>query len=188
MNKLIKTDNKYSAALTFGLFASINALNFCTKISACALIFTLIIGFANIAAELYGRKTALLGTIASSVVSLIILWNFDYKINGIITDGVVLMSLISTCISVYIGTSILKINLNLSFHKRNLISFIACAFTDGIMMSVFFANKFSNDKILANFSKEIFFKMVYFTTAYLIFFAVSNICQNINKKANSTIL
>lgn len=187
MNSLNTTNNKLYIFLMLTLFTSIYALNFCNKISSCALVFTVIVFTANILSEFYSRKIAILGTFLSSVISFCLLWNFDYKINGSVTNGIVLMSLVSVLISSYIGTGILKTNVNLNFYKRNLISFISYAFVDGIVMSGFFMNKFSGHKILINFSKEIFFKAAYFSIAYIAIFIASNIYQNINNKANSLI-
>ncbi len=179
--------NNILMMLVITLFSSTFALNFCSKISQCALVFSIIIVAANILAELYSRKIALVATLASATISLLMLWNFEYKINGSVTDNVVLVSLLSIFISVFIGTNALKSHINLSFYQRNILSFIACAFVDGVVMSGFFINKFSNAKILTNFSKEIFFKLAYFSIICTVIYVISNISQNTKKKSNSII-
>lgn len=187
MISLNATNNKLVGLLILILFTSIYTLNFCTKIASCALVFTIIAFAANILSEFYSRKIALISTILSVLMSFVLLWNFEYKIQGIVTNNIVLMSLASVFISIYIGTGILKTNTNLNFHKRNVISFITYAFVDGIVMSGFYMNKFSGNKILTIFSKEIFFKMAYFSLAYIAIFIASNIYQNINAKSESII-
>ncbi|RTK92428.1 MAG: VUT family protein [Rickettsiales bacterium] len=187
MNSLNKTNNKLYIFLMLILFTSTFTLNFCNKISSCALVFTIIAFTSNVLSEFYSRKIAVLGIFLSSIISFCLLWNFDYTLNRAVINGVVLMSLVSVFISAYIGTGILKTNTNLNFHKRNLISFISYAFVDGIVMSGFFMNKFSSHKILTIFSKEIFFKLAYFSIAYIAIFITSNIYQHMNNKANPLI-
>lgn len=187
MNSLNKINNKLCVFLMI-LFASTYTLNMCNKISSCALVFTIFVFTVNIISEFYSRKLAMLGTFVSSIVSFCLLWGFDYTIKGVVTNGIILISLVSLFISSYIGTSILKTNTNLNFHKRNLISFISYAFIDGVVMSLFFINKFPNHKILTNFTKELFFKLVYFSIAYILTFIVSNMLLYIRyNKRNSLI-
>lgn len=158
----IANNNKFLPLLVALLCTFTYLLNFFNKIFQCSLVFVFMALITNVISELYGKKTAMVSLLFSSVVSFGLLWDFDYYIHGNSISGMIFASLIAVLLSLYCSTNIfLHLKSTCSFNNRNFISLITCAIIDAIVMSGFFINKFPVDRVISIFSKEILFKVLY---------------------------
>lgn len=146
------------ASLMTGLFFAVNQ---CTKMSSCALVFSAIILMANCMSSLFGAKKTILISFAALIVNLL-LTDSNYLLNGQSFAGLVPISLLSIFCSIILAVNIItkfksgKINL-----PANLLALMAGSLADMIVMSAYFANYFTFEKIIFLAATELAFKLIY---------------------------
>lgn len=150
-------------------------LNHCTKITECALVFTMIAITVNTVTVSCGRFKSLIGLGFAIVISFIFLMKLPYYINGRIVNGLVFASFSSLIISLYLSTSaFLKFRNRFSFIVSNFLFLIIASIIDGILMSLFFTlnHNFSYATILDLFKRELSYKILYGFIISVIVFVV----------------
>lgn len=181
INKII--ENRLYIGSSLLLCALTYLLNYCTAISECALVFTMITITVNLITFTCSKSKSLKGLAFAIVVSFTLLMQLPYYIDGSIVNGLIFASLSSLMISLYWSTSALqKFSSKFSFVVSNTLSLIIAAIIDGILMSLFFAvNKnFSYLRILDIFSRELSYKILYGFLASIIIFAAFKIFKVTN--------
>ena len=181
INKII--ENRLYIGSSLLLCALTYLLNYCTAISECALVFTMITITVNLITFTCSKSKGLKGLAFAIVVSFTLLMQLPYYIDGSIVKGLIFASLSSLMISLYWSTSALqKFSSKFSFVVSNTLSLIIAAIIDGILMSLFFAvNKnFSYLRILDIFSRELSYKILYGFFASIIIFAAFKIFKVTN--------
>ena len=154
--------NRFYPALIIALCAFTYLLNFCNKISDCALVFTCLALTTNIISEFYGLQKAMRSMMLSIIIGFCLLWNLNYYISGRVINGLQIASFLSLFLSTYFSATILiRLKEVYSFPLRNFISLITSAITDGFIMSGFLAYHFSLGKVFSIFCKELSFKCFY---------------------------
>lgn len=162
INNLRSRSNKFYLSLTALSIIFTFLLNFYTKISECSLMFTFLACTLNGISLLYGTKRALKTIILSVSISFALLWNLKYYIYGELINGLVFASLLSVIVSSYIGLNLFsRLKLKYNFYVSNFISLLLYAVVDGIVMSLFFINIFSVNRVFSIFSYEVAYKCVY---------------------------
>lgn len=175
--------NKFYIVLVAALCAVTYLVNFCNKISDCALILTFLALIVITISELYGKQNAMKIMLLSIFVSFCLAWNGEYYISGRIINQLQLASLLSIMLSTYFCTSVLaRLKPAYSLPIRSLISLTIWAVSDGFIMSGFLANHFSAGKILAIFCKDLSFKCFYSLIAYLVIYFGAQAISKIYKQ------
>jgi len=173
LNHLVKS-NKFYLSLTAMSLAFTLLLNFYTKISDCSLMFTFLALTLNAISALHGTKKAINSIILSVIISFALMWNLKYYIHGELINGLVLASLLSVLVSSYIGLNLLsRLRVKYNSYVSNFISLLAYAIIDGAVMSLFFINIFSLNRVVSIFTYEVAYKSVYALMACLCLFVVS---------------
>ncbi len=168
------SSNKFYLSLTGILLALTLLLNFYTTIAGCSLVFTFLALTLNAISALQGTKKAMRSIILSVSISLALLWNLKYYINGELINGLVLASLLSVLVSSYLGLSLFsRLKIRYNFYVSNFISLVVYALVDGAVMSLFFINIFPVNKVLSIFAYEVAYKCVYGLLACVCLFAIS---------------
>jgi len=161
LNKLSKSNRLY-VLLTASVLGFTLLLNFYTKISECSLIFTFMALTLNMVSFLHGTKKAMKSIILAVIISFALMWNLKYYIQGELINGLVFASLLSVLISSYVGLNLFsKLELKYNFYIRNFVSLVAYALVDGAVMSLFFINIFSINRVVSIFTYEVAYKCVY---------------------------
>ena len=173
LNNLVKS-NKIYLLLTAMSLAFTLLLNFYTKISDCSLMFTFLALTLNIISELHGIKKAINSIILSVVISFALMWNLKYYIHDELINGLVLASLLSVLVSSYVGLNLLsRLRIKHNFYVSNFVSLAAYALADGIVMSLFFINIFSLNRVVSIFTYEVAYKCIYAFIVCLCLFVAS---------------
>ncbi len=174
LNNLGGKSNKFYLSLIAVSLVFTLLLNFYTKISECSLIFTFLALTLNAISSLHGNKKAMKTIILSVSISFALLWNLKYYIHGGLISGLVFASLLSVLVSFYIGLNLFsRLKLKYNFYVSNFISLLVYTIVDGVVMSLFFINIFSVNKVFSIFAYEAAYKCVYALTACVCLFVVS---------------
>ena len=151
--------NWRSIATSATLVMLISLLNQCTAIYQCACVFTAILLMVNTKMLNASSRQAYKYISTGVLLSLPI-----YILSGSLSSGLVLASLVSLLISsfasIYIG-NLVKDSYSLPIVL--VISLLAAASIDGLLMSAYFAiqTNFSFYKVISIFNRELFFKALY---------------------------
>lgn len=175
MNYKNKTNDVRFIFLTTVLSLSVYMLSFCHKIAQCSLIFLFAMLTSNLITEFYGKKSAIKAIGLSTLLNIVLLWNFEYRLGGVSSHVIILVSLFSVFISASGSIYLLKENAGISFYKRNFVSLAAAALIDGVIMSAYYLNIFSINKILSIFISEIMFKSLYISGMSVILYSLGKI-------------
>ncbi len=174
LNNLSGRSNKFYLSLTAISLIFTLLLNFYAKISECSLIFTFLALTLNVISSLQGTKKAMKSIILSVSISFALLWNLKYYIQGELISGLVFASLVSVLASSYIGLNLFsRLKLKYNFYVSNFISLLAYAIIDGAVMSLFFINIFSVNRVFSIFAYEVTYKCVYGFSACVCLFVLS---------------
>ena len=154
-----KTANLGSIITLATLVMLISLLNQCTDIYQCACVFTAILLMVN--AKMFNTSSRQ----AYKYISTGVLLSLPiYMLNGSLSSGLVLVSLVSLLISsfasIYIGNLVKdSYSLPIAFF----IALLVAASIDGLLMSAYFATQtnLSFYKVINIFNRELFFKTVY---------------------------
>ena len=186
INKTINNKNKLYFCSVGLLCALTYLLNFCTKISQCALVFTIIAITINAVTFLFGKSKALKGLAFAITISFVLLWKLPYYIDGKIVNGLVFASFSSVMISMYWSASVFqKLGNRFSFVISNALSIAVGAIIDGFVMGLFFIinNNFSYTRVLDIFTREVSYKIIYGLAISAVMLIALNIFKN-NKNLN----
>lgn len=137
-------------------------LNYCTKIAACAFVYTLLMLTVNIIFKTFGFKRALQTILAYVGINILFLSNYDYSIGGQVFAYLVPTSLFAVLLaSIMLMQTVLLLESRIGTLKSTFLGLISAAIVDGIVMSVYFVNYLSMPKIVAILLKEVSFKCLY---------------------------
>lgn len=172
-------NNKLQMTLIALVFFLTFALNYCTKIASCALVFSVLMVVLNIFRQRFGIKAASY-LLSSSVVSNMLLFiNYDYVIGLKVFPYLVQASLLSVLFS---GLALFKVAEHFENRKSVfstiMIALGAAVMVDATVMSVYFVNYLSFSTIFAVISKELAFKLVYGTVLAAIMYLSTSKASN----------
>ena len=130
-------------------------LNFCNKITCCAVVFTLLALTLNFIALFYGSKKAIIAILLCVSVSYIMLYNRSYYMYGKAINGLIMISLVSILVSSCMGLMLFsKLCFTCSGPVGHSISLLMYAIVDGCIMGIFLINKWPTHKVYFIFLKE----------------------------------
>lgn len=173
LNNLVKS-NKFYLSLTAMSLAFTLLLNFYNQISDCSLMFTFLALTLNTISAWHGTKKAINSIILSVIISFALMWNLKYYINGELINGLVLASLLSVLVSSYVGLNLVsRLRIKYNSYVSNFISLLAYALVDGVVMSLFFINIFSLNRVVSIFTYEVAYKCIYAFIACICLFVAS---------------
>ena len=174
LNNLGVRSNKFYLLLTAASLVFTSLINCYAKISECYLIFTFLDLTLNTISSLHGTKKAMKSIIFSVIISFALLWNLKYYIQGELISGLVFASLLSVLVSSYVGLNLFsRLKLKYNFYVSNFISLLVYAIVDGAVMSLFFMNIFSVNRVFSIFAYEVTYQCVYGFSACVCLFVVS---------------
>ena len=137
-------------------------LNYCTKIAACAFVFTLLMLTVNIISKTFGFKRALQTISAYVGINILFLADYDYTFGDQVFEYLVPTSLIAVLFASLALTKTTAIfEGKIGILKSTFIALISAALIDGAVMSVYFANYLSASTIGSIVLQEISFKCLY---------------------------
>lgn len=154
-------------------------LNYCTKIAACAFVFTLLMLTVNTISKIFGFKRALQTISAYVGINILFLADYNYTFGDQVFENLVPTSLIAVLfasLAIMKTTEILEGKIGKL--KSTFIALISAALIDGVVMSVYFANYLSASTIGPIVLKEISFKCLY---AFVILSAVKLVSAALGK-------
>lgn len=163
-------------------------LNYCTKIAACAFVYTLLMLTVNIIFKTFGFKRALQTISAYIGINILFLSNYDYSIGGQVFAYLVPTSLFAVLLaSIMLIQTVLLLESKIGTLKSTFFGLVSAAIIDGIVMSAYFVNYLSASKIVSIFLKEVSFKCLYSLVILAVFKAIISILgknewQNFNFK------
>jgi hypothetical protein len=137
-------------------------LNYCTKISACAFVFTLLMLTVSIISKIFGFKRALQTILAYVGINILSLANYNYTFCGQVFEYLIptsLLAVLFASLALMKATAILEDKIGLL--KSTFIALTSAALIDGMVMSVYFANYLSASTIGPIVLKEVSFKCLY---------------------------
>ena len=149
-------------------------LNVATGIYQCALVFTVLALVVNGLTSKFSKTKALVGLATAVTVSFLLMGKLPYYIDGKIINGLVTASLASVMISLYWSATIFqKLGSKFSFAISNVLSIIAAAVVDGVIMGAFFIinNNLSYARVADIFIREVSYKTLYSLVASAIIVA-----------------
>lgn len=154
-------------------------LNYCTKIAACAFVFTLLMLTVNTISKIFGFKRALQTISAYVGINILLLSDYNYIFSGRSFEYLVPTSLLAVLFaSVVLMKTTSLLEGKIGALKSTFIALISASIIDGVAMSVYFSNYLSASKIGSIFLKEVSFKCLY---AFVILAAVKVISSVLGK-------
>ena len=139
-----------------------------------SLMFTFLALTLNTISAWHGTKKAINSIILSVIISFALMWNLKYYINGELINGLVLASLLSVLVSSYVGLNLVsRLRIKYNSYVSNFISLLAYALVDGVVMSLFFINIFSLNRVVSIFTYEVAYKCIYAFIVCLCLFVAS---------------
>lgn len=154
-------------------------LNYCTKIAACAFVFTLLMLTVNIISKTFGFKRALQTISAYVGINILFLSDYNYVVGGQTFEYLVPTSLLAV---LFASAALMKttslLESKMGTIKSTFFGLVFAAVIDGIAMSVYFTNYLSASKICTIFLKEVSFKCLY---AFVILAAIKIISSILGK-------
>lgn len=157
------TKDRFSLILLSTILAlSLVSINFCTKISSCALFYTIVtISVFQISTMVPRRQTIYILSIAA-LLSFIIAFNQEYRIAAKTIEYLVPVSLFSIMFSTLCSLGAFTNLYNrFSFTLAAMSAIFLSAIIDGCIMSVLLINYFSIKSVLTAFVSEIGYKLLY---------------------------
>lgn len=136
-------------------------LNYCTKIAACAFVYTLLMLTVNTIFKTFGFKRALQTISAYVGINILFLSNYDYSIGGQVFAYLVPTSLFAVLLASIMLMKTALLESRIGSLKSTFLGLVSAAIIDGIVMSVYFMNYLSASKIVSIFLKEVSFKCLY---------------------------
>ncbi len=139
-------------------------LNFCNKITYCALVFIMIMFSVNFLYRLNSYRKIIVFLAGCVFFVYSILSGRNFYIHKIIVENLLDISLFSLVVSSYVNIYLVGI---LSY-KRNVIAIFIASLVDAVIMSLFFLIKehYSMDWILSQFFVDITYKSLYLLLLY----------------------
>lgn len=168
------------------LALSLVSINFCTKISSCALFYTIAtISVFQISTIVPRRQTIYILSTAT-ILSLVIAFNQEYRIAAKTIEYLVPVSLFSILLSTLLSLNLFAhLYSKFSFTLAAMSAILLSAAIDGCIMSVLLINYFSIKSVLTAFISEIGYKLVY-CASFCVIRAFVVVCYRFiffNKKA-----
>lgn len=155
-------------------------LNYCTKIAACAFVYTLLMLTVNIIFKTFGFKRALQTVSAYVGINILFLSDYDYSIGGQVFEYLVPSSLFAVLLgSIMLMKTISSLESRIGTTKSTFLGLVSAAVIDGIFMAVYFTNYVSASRVFSIFLKEVSFKCLY---AFVILAAIKVILSVLGKK------
>ncbi|MEM6338557.1 MAG: hypothetical protein AAF673_01340 [Pseudomonadota bacterium] len=170
---------KIYAPLVLAMGMLMFLLNYCTKIATCAFVFTLLMLTVNTISKTFGFKRALQTISAYVGINILFLSDYNYTFDGQVFEYLVPTSLLAVLLAslVMIKTTS-ALEGKIGSLKTTFLALIFAAVTDGVAMSIYFANYFSASIIDPIFLKEISFKCLY---AFVILSAIKVVSYALGK-------
>lgn len=155
-------------------------LNYCTKIAACAFVFTLLMLTVNTIHKTFGFRRAFQTISAYVGINILFLSDYNYIIGNRVFEYLVPTSLFAVLLASTVlmkTTSLLDDKIGVS--KSAFLGLVFAAIIDGFAMSLYFTNYLSASKIIPIFLKEVSFKCLY---AFVILAVIKIISLAIGKQ------
>ncbi len=175
----IKKDHFVLILLSTILALSLVSINFCTKISSCALFYTIVtISVLQISTIVPRRQTIYILSIAT-LLSLIISFNQEYHIAAKTIEYLVPVSLFSIVLSTLFSLNVFANLYNrVSFTLAAMSAILVSAAIDGCIMSALLINYFSIKSVFTAFISEIGYKLLYCGSFCIIKAFASNVYKS----------
>ena len=171
MNKIY--NNKMYFLLSSILCLFITLLNASNKLVICSFILVLLTFTTNIISELYGKRKTIQSIISAILIATILSWNIKFYVHGAQINIILASSFAAVLLSTYFSTYIiLTLKTAYSFHIKNFLGLLLASVIDSTITSIMLLTKFSANKVLAIFMKDIAFKFAYSVTISLCLFAI----------------
>lgn len=151
-------------------------LNYCTKIAACAFVYTLLMLTVNTIYKTFGFKRAFQTISAYVGINILFLSNYDYSIGGQVFAYLVPTSLFAVLLaSIMLMKTGSLLESRIGGLKSTFLGLVSAAIIDGIAMSLYFMNYLSASKIVPIFLKEVSFKCLYALVILLVIKVITSI-------------
>lgn len=157
------TKDRFSLILLSTVLAlSLVSINFCTKISSCALLYTIATISVFQISTIVPRKQTIYILSTAALLSLIISFNQEYRIAAKTIEYLVPVSLFSILFSTLFSLNVFAhLYSRFSFTLAAMSAILVSAAIDGCIMSVLLINYFSIKSVLTAFISEIGYKLLY---------------------------
>lgn len=155
------------------------ALNHCTKIFQCALVFSSIIFLANVIAKHFSLRKSIVAIATYVIINILFLQNYNYTINGQAFNYLVPVSLLSVMFSSIVSIVItFYITNKLSLPINIFIAMISATIIDGIFISLYYLAFLPLSKIVGIMIQESLYKAIY----AFIFFILTKVFTQARRK------